>query len=114
MTLTDCSASRHVFISVFTEFRRLYRKGCFISSKNIWGGARAPMVGKVKGVKYRCEAFVRDVFCLFFAFCVFLSDLFTIPVRHSEHSFSRYTQKLRQASQLASHANALSQSWVVT
>ena len=28
MNSTDCNASRHVFISVLTEFRRLYRKGC--------------------------------------------------------------------------------------
>ena len=103
LSLEDCT-ERDVSFQV-----RIYGVGLMVG-----GGVRAPMVGKVKGVKYRCEAFVRDVFCLFFAFCVFLSDLFTIPVRHSEHSFSRYTQKLRQASQLASHANALSQSWVVT
>ena len=81
MTSTDCSASRHVFISVFTEFRRLYRKGRLISNKDIrggdkWlgvglefrGGVRAPMVGKMKGFKYRCEAFVRDVYVRFLRF----------------------------------------------
>ena len=40
------------------------------------------MVGKVKGVKYRCEAFVRAVFCLFFAFCsVFLSQISLLLLR---------------------------------